>query len=94
MVKINKIEKVLICVTILYALYNLYEIGIVVLYRNSLNPPSTNAYFDFLLPILLILNLIWLIKAKNKAAVISTLLCVFSFVGAVVMLSHVSISPF
>lgn len=87
--ELNTKEKVLFYITLLFAVYNLYEINIVIYNHfntTNLNPPSPNGYFDLLLPILFILNLIWFIKARNKISVISSLLCLFSIVAAIVML--------
>ncbi len=78
-------QKLLLVLTTLFALYNLYEIGMVVFSNNG---DSVNGFLDLLLPFLVIANLVWLYKQRNWAVYSSLLLCVLSVVGAIIMIEH------
>jgi hypothetical protein len=87
---VNAKEKVLFYLTTLFAAYNLYEIGVV---KFSNNANSVNGFFDLLLPLLIIANLVWAVWKRKKMAYISLALCMISILGVIVMLKSVTVSP-
>ena len=83
--------KILLGITALFAIYNVYEIAIV---ASSSDRNAINGFPDLLLPVLLIANLVWVIRRKDMTASVSLLLCAVSIIGMVVMLKSISITPF
>lgn len=81
-IKLTLLEKSLFCVTAALALYNFYELNIL-LFGNE---KSVNGFFDLSLPIIIIANLFWLIKKGNRIVFMSLILCFGSVVIALFMI--------
>jgi hypothetical protein len=83
--------KLLLGITAIFAIYNLYEIALV---ASSSERGKINGYFDLLLPLLFAANLAWIIKRRNRTTFVSLLLCLVSVIGMVVMLGTISDTTF